>query len=233
MPSKTSHRSSAESNRHRIDVPHIDPGSLWTALANTPNVGVSITDVDGRLLFVNDTAKLLFSDTTDLDYEGKCISDFHPQEFVAERLRMIQRVLTEGKPLLIRHIYLGRNIESTVWPIRDSTPPYNRVIVVTHERGTHSVQEDVSPQFETVSTEFIDLGPLNILTRRELEVLVLLGHGMSVPHVARVLHRSPKTIQRHKAAISEKLQVRGQAEMVAIVTALGLEPSDTKLRRFS
>lgn len=119
----------------RAEGPELDKLSLWNALAKTPGVGVSITDKEGRLLFVNDTAKLLFSDSIDIDYLGKFISDFHPREFAEERLAMIKRVLDEGKPLSISHIYHGRRIQSTVWPVRDHRPPYGRAIVVTHERS--------------------------------------------------------------------------------------------------
>lgn len=200
-------------------------------MTRTPGVGVCITDVEGRLLFVNDTAMVLFSDSSDVSYQGKKISDFHPPEFVAERLEMIRRVLEEGKPLSIRHIYHGRRIESTVWPIRDTVPPFNRAIVVSRTTSQDELLVSAAEEIECFSTEYIDLGPLNVLSKRELEVLALLGHGMSVPRAAEILHRSPKTVQQHKASISKKLRLKGQAELVAIVTAMGLDISDANLKR--
>ena len=228
----------------RVDPPAIDPGSLWEALSRTPGVGVSITDREGRLLFVNDTSMVLFSNKTNIfleqlsarplrriDYRGKFIHDFHPKEYVRERLAMISRVIDEDKPLAIHHIYHGRNIHSTLWPIHDRQPPFNRVIVVTKLHGHESSLIDLTGTCETFSTQYIDLGELNILTPRELEVLVLLGNGMSVPKVAEYLHRSPKTVQRHKDSISKKLKVHSQAELVVIVTSIGLQLSDAKLKR--
>ncbi len=215
----------------RADGPEIDKSSLWSALSLSPGIGVSITDAEGNLIFVNDTAKLLFSKSVDIDYRGKTIHDFHPPAFAKERLALIRRVLKEGKALSICHIYHGRRIQSTVWPIHDHRPPYGRAIVVTHERSNEPVSSLLTNNCETVSSAYIDLGPLNVLTQRELEVLVLLGHGMSVPEAAAVLYRSPKTIQRHKASISEKLHARGQADLVAIVTAIGLNMDDIKLKR--
>lgn len=200
-------------------------------MSQTKGVGVTITDAEGRLLFVNDTAMVLFSEKTDIDYEGKYIRDFHSPEYVSERLAMIARVLAEGKPLAMRHIYHGKPIHSTVWPIRDTRPPFNRVVVISRAESGHD-HGGVPENAELVETQFIDLGPLSSLTRREVEVAVLLGHGMSVPRVARLLHRSPKTIQRHKASISGKLNVHGQAELVAIITEMGLDLDDAKLKRF-
>lgn len=214
----------------RVDPPLIDPSSLWAAISQTPGVGISITDSEGRLLFVNDTAQVLFERTTNIDYHGKRISDFHPPEYVRERLAMIHRVLKESKPLAITHIYHGRKISSTVWPIRDRTPPYNRVIVISYSEANSDAMP-FADTCETVKSDYIGLGPLSVLSRRELEVAILLGHGMNVPRVAELLHRSPKTIQRHKASISEKLNVHGQAELVQIITAMGLELDDSKLKR--
>ena len=214
----------------RIDPPAFDPGSMWTALSCTPGVGVSVTDAEGRLLFVNDTTMVLFSKTTGIDYAGKRISDFHPPDFVKERLQMIARVLHEDRPLAIHHVYHGRRIESTVWPIRDRRPPCDRVIVVSHLQTVDSCSRDLG-NVEVISSNFIDLGPLDVLTRRELEVLVMLGHGLSVPSTAKALHRSPKTLQRHKASISEKLRLSGQAEIVSIVKSVGLNITDVGLKR--
>lgn len=235
-PNTQSVRAAGPDGQQRVDPPAIDPASLWMAMSRTPGVGVSITDAEGRLLFVNDTAMVLFSQTSGIDYQGKKISDFHPPEYVAERLAMVRRVLDQGKPLAIKHIYHGQRIESTIWPIRDASPPFNRVIVISRADSGRTESGGIDPSLagaiETVSTQYIGLGPLSILTRRELEVAVLLGHGLSVPQVAKLLHRSPKTIQRHKAAISQKLDLHGQAELVAVVTAMGLDLDDTKLKRF-
>ncbi|EMI41753.1 MULTISPECIES: PAS and helix-turn-helix domain-containing protein [Pirellulaceae] len=204
--------------------------SLWAAVTRTAGVGISITDAEGRLLFVNDTAMVLFSQCTGIDYQGKKISDFHSPEYAAERMAMIGRVLDEGKPLSITHVYHGKRIHSNVWPIRDKTPPYNRVIVISRTSTGHDEIETQEP-IEEVHSEYIGLGALDVLTRRELEVAVLLGHGLSVPRVAKLLFRSPKTIERHKSSITQKLKLRGQSELVAMITEMGLDLDATKLRR--
>ncbi|MEZ6134322.1 MAG: LuxR C-terminal-related transcriptional regulator [Pirellulaceae bacterium] len=236
--SRTRKRPGARHTISRTDAPEIDSASLWSALSRTPGVGVSIIDVDGRLLFVNDTSMVLFFDKVPVDYQGKKLSDVHPPQFAKERLIMIRSVLEHQRPMAISHIYNGHAIHSTLWPIRDQTPPFNRVIVVSHSSltsddfGRIKSVESTSQPIESFETSYIDLGPLNVLTKRELEVMVLLGHGLSVPRAAAVLHRSPKTVQRHKAALTSKLHLHGQSEIVRIVTSMGLEMDQTRLKRY-
>jgi DNA-binding NarL/FixJ family response regulator len=56
--------------------------------------------------------------------------------------------------------------------------------------------------------------PLDLLTDRELEVLQLLGKGVSTRSIAETLHLSIKTIETPRAHIKEKLQFRESEEMV-------------------
>lgn len=205
---------------------------IWLAMSKTPGIGVSIVDSEGRLLFVNDTTLVLFSGDSSTDYHGKSIADFHPPAFVQERLEMIRRVLAENKPIAIDHVYRGRRITSTLWPIRDKTAPFNRVLVVTRPASQAALDELIPNDIETIETKHIDLGQLSVLTRRELEVAVLLGHGLTVPQVAATLHRSPKTIERHREAIGKKLCMHSQAQLVQLITWMGLELKHVSLERY-
>lgn len=56
--------------------------------------------------------------------------------------------------------------------------------------------------------------PLACLSDRELEVLRLIGEGLSTGDIARDLHRSVKTIEAHRANIKEKLDLKNAAELV-------------------
>lgn len=60
------------------------------------------------------------------------------------------------------------------------------------------------------------------LSRREREILQLLGQGLSTGGIARRLHISPQTVRSHVQSIFFKLRVHSRLEAVAIARRVGL-----------
>jgi DNA-binding NarL/FixJ family response regulator len=55
--------------------------------------------------------------------------------------------------------------------------------------------------------------PTERLSDRELEILELIGKGVEVRQIAKLLHLSPKTVETHRAHIKEKLQLKNSREV--------------------
>jgi two-component system, NarL family, nitrate/nitrite response regulator NarL len=62
------------------------------------------------------------------------------------------------------------------------------------------------------------------LTDRELEIIMLLGCGHSVPEIAALLGIAAETVENHKRRIYAKLQAKSAVHAVARAASLGLLP---------
>ena len=100
------------------------------------------------------------------------------------------------------------------------------VVAVGEARSALSALEDLGAGREADAAAALlrDLGvkaartgPRNVgrLTKREQEVLSLLGQGLSNPEIAERLFVSRKTVEHHVARILSKLGFRGRAEAAA------------------
>lgn len=67
-----------------------------------------------------------------------------------------------------------------------------------------------------------DESPLNSLTPREQEVLILLAEGQSNSQIAETLNISPKTVSRHRENIMAKLNLHSRTELVKYAIRKGI-----------
>ncbi|MBI2303779.1 MAG: response regulator transcription factor [Chloroflexi bacterium] len=62
----------------------------------------------------------------------------------------------------------------------------------------------------------------DMLSKREKEILLLMARGATSKEIAEILCLSPKTVDNHRARITEKLQVRNRVEAVRKAVKLGI-----------
>ena len=55
--------------------------------------------------------------------------------------------------------------------------------------------------------------PIEILSDRELEILELMGHGLTTHQIADRLHLSPKTVESYRESLKRKLGLRNSVEL--------------------
>ena len=60
------------------------------------------------------------------------------------------------------------------------------------------------------------------LTSNEREVLELIGSGMKTKEIAKIIHRSEKTIEARRSALGKKLGLETRGELVRVAVRAGL-----------
>jgi DNA-binding CsgD family transcriptional regulator len=221
--------------------PGIELNPIWNAVVHEPTTGVAIVSHDGVTLWANPRAVRIFhgAEYTPEMIIGRRWSDFFPAEWIAERLALLQRIQETQQPILLRTIWRGFQHISWVHPIpgddhegveQEPLPP--RFLVITRR-----VEGDVFELAGRGSTadvresDVANLGPLDVLSPRELEILALIGQGMSIKEIASILGRSVKTIENHRTSIGDKLKVDDRVHLAEIARRAGLTVLDAERRR--
>lgn len=202
--------------------------AVWNAMTSVPGVGIAIVESDGTIVYANAEANRMVRGEGADDPTGRKLPEIFPTGYALERMKIMRQVLRTGRPTLLRHISHGIQVESTIHPVVLGEDG-GLVMVITRQGESG---EDHG-RFEIVESEFTGLGPLNILSPRELEVLALIGKGLQISEIASTLFRSPKTIENHRSSIGRKLGVTRRTELARLAHRAGLEPEDAKRQRYS
>lgn len=199
---------------------------FWNLLKSQPGVGILIIDQDGVVLYCNAQAQEIYYGDN-FNPVGKSIAEIEGEQFASERISIIRQVIESRQPVMIRHIRGGRWTEAMIWPMEPVESRKPRIISVTRQ-GLQPTDPDSVP---VVDSALVDLGPLDVLTTRELEVMCLVGHGMPLKAIAAELGVAQRTVERYRSDISRKLGVHSIAELAHRVQLAGLDLEHTSLER--
>lgn len=210
----------------------IEPAALVTALVSEPTTGISICRLSGELIYANDQAARIFVDdgAKASEFVGRSLWEVFPAEWMRERVEIGTRLRATGKPVMVRTIWQGYQVLSWVYPLDMSGEEAQaRMLIVSRRAQAHA---DVSVYLQD-DTEFIEsgvmrLGALNVLSPREVEVLALVGQGLSIREIAAMLCRSEKTVQNHRDSIGAKLGLSNRVKVAEIAKRAALTQRDAK-----
>ncbi|HYE62017.1 MAG TPA: LuxR C-terminal-related transcriptional regulator [Phycisphaerales bacterium] len=192
--------------------PTKDP--FWSALTDDTNLPVLIVDANGVIEFANGVAsKIMGTDPTNAS--GKNLREFFSEELVTERLGLIREAVNTGRPITIEGMVKGRLMRAVFRPMMSPGQP-PRVLVTSRLAIGDQTGEGV------VHARVNDSGALASLTARELEILKLIGVGLSTADIAKKLGRSVKTVEWHRVSLGDKLGVTNRVELARIAIAAGL-----------
>jgi DNA-binding CsgD family transcriptional regulator len=225
-----------------IDVPKV---ALWSALVGNPSTSVVIASIEGQILYLNEQCvKMFIGPHAKIEsYAGKYFRELFDPAWTEERLRVLRHVSETGKPVMLRTIWRGWQQLSWIQAIepeveektedewQPSALPPRFLITTRRVPGDDKAEELVKASTEVIESEVTDLGPLDVLSARELEVLALIGQGLSLKEIAKTLYRSVKTIDNHRQSIGKKLNVNDRVALAEIANRAGLTVADAERPR--
>ena len=97
-----------------------------------------------------------------------------------------------------------------------------RVVASGEAMLSPGVTRRLISEFAVRAKEPIDPDLLTVLTDREREVVVQVGHGLSNDEIAEVLRMSPATARTHVSRAMTKLYARDRAQLVVLAYESGL-----------
>jgi len=206
---------------------------LVQAIAIDSGQVVSVADRQGRLVYL--TSRRLVGQAPGAQ---PLLRDVFDPEFAAERLEMIHEVLDTRRAISMIGMIAGRWIFSTYRPLPpdESTTPVapgslhaavraasdGAVITVCRPVLADRCEPEQAAPPAARPMRFHDLGDLAKLNQRELQVLHLIGMGLSSAEIARAVHRSVKAVEWYRGWIAEKLGLHDKADAVRFAAARGL-----------
>jgi len=209
---------------------------IWDTIVSDPSTGVTLIDEDGRVLFINEPSVRIFlpDGFTPAQVMGKTITELEfPEQWVNERLAILDQLKGSTESVLLRTVWQGRQQFSWMRhiPSEDSLDRAHFLVITRRIAAGEESEHLLQGEHDVIESDLIHLGRLDILTNRELEVLALVGQGMSTKEIAKVLFRSTKTIENHRDSLAKKLgRVKG-VELARIARDAGLMPSDQDRKR--
>ncbi|NOQ69165.1 MAG: response regulator [Gammaproteobacteria bacterium] len=103
----------------------------------------------------------------------------------------------------------GNGVEEMITAIKDVS------------QGKHYIAKDIAQQL-ALSVLPGDVNPLDTLSRREIQVLMMISQGTKTQEISEILNLSPKTISTYRTRLNEKLNVNSDIEMLRLAMKYGV-----------
>lgn len=234
-PSSSPNPSHFPSTGPQGTVPRAAPVLLWETMTTEPGVSVAILDEQGAILFFNaEMVRIFFNGNPPDLIRGKRLDQLgFPRPWVEERLTLFRQMKDDPRPRVIRTVWHGHQQFSWIRMIpaeaAGETPTF--LIVTRRVPAGQESERLLRSEPPVIESGVIRLGDLDVLTPREIEVLTLLGNGLSIKDIAENLGRSVKTVERHRESIGAKLRMSKAVVLADLAREAGLVLGDAARRR--
>ena len=200
----------------------VDMDALWQIVSQDPGLYFWVLGEDDRIAYCSPQSAQLICERDPDQVVGERLDELMPVGPVARLTSLRRRVHAEGRSIIGRVLWKGQRLRSTY------QPGLNGSMLVFTRRDPRGMHDEEPGVFEA---DYVELGPLETLTSRELEVLALMGEGLRIKDIADRLERSYKTVCSFRDSIGRKLGITDRGELVSLARCSGLEPRHAALPR--
>lgn len=124
------------------------------------------------------------------------------------------------------YVHAALRMGADGYVLKDASIDEVRLALRNVAMGKKYLSPDVSAHvfdsFANPRTAATKVSKLDILTNRERSILQLVAEGRTNRGAAEFLSVSPKTIEKHRATLMQKLHLRNAAELTLVALELGL-----------
>lgn len=186
----------------------------WEMLFNESGAWVLIVCAGGIVREANSVSLASFGRRRD-EAIGRPLAELLPPLVAAERLEFAAKAIASGRMLRVDGMIGGSMRRCAMHPIIGRPDQADCVLMLDRALEPQAVPAEHRARHD-------DRGLLENLTQREVEVLTLIGTGRTTAQIAKVLHRSVKTIEWHRVSLGTKLGASNRVELARIAIRLGL-----------
>jgi DNA-binding CsgD family transcriptional regulator len=197
------------------------PAIDWSLVAADCGAAVMLISQDLHLLTVNPVAAQVYAKRPAKDASTSRLSDIFPGLAAQERTELVRTVLATGEPVIFRDLWSGVALRATLRRVDGPSGAPAVLWLACAEDALH-VEAGTGPHVRVQEAKHVDLGPLTGLTMSELKVLALIGEGLSNAEIAARLHRAVKTVESHRAALTDKTGSSSRVQLGIMARRAGL-----------
>jgi len=89
-------------------------------------------------------------------------------------------------------------------------------------RGEHYIAAEIAQQLALGLLPGAQESPFDALSQREMQILLMITQGQKSQAISEQLHLSPKTVSTYKCRLQDKLNVKGDVELVRLAIRHGM-----------
>lgn len=89
-------------------------------------------------------------------------------------------------------------------------------------RGERYIAAEIAQQLALDVLPGAQQSPFDSLSQREMQILVMITQGQKSQAISKQLHLSPKTVSTYKSRLQDKLNVKGDVELVRLAIRHGM-----------